>query len=55
MVCVKSAIRQQLNTSTRQQLKALFDRLPSWHKADYRDLDLLFRLGGLKVGWSPKD
>lgn len=55
MVCVKSAIRQRLEAATRRQLKALFDRMPPWHKADYRDLDLLFRLGGLKVGWSPKD
>lgn len=53
MVCIKSAIRQRPDAATRQQLKALFDAMPRWHKADYRDLDLLFRLGGLKGGWWP--
>lgn len=54
MVCIKSAIRQRPDATTRQQLAALFDDMPRWHKADYRDLGLLFRLGGLEVGWSPK-
>jgi hypothetical protein len=52
-VCIKSAIRQRPDAATLQQLKTLFETMPRWHKADYRDLDLLFRLGGLKVGWSP--
>lgn len=54
MVCVKSAIRQRPEASTRQQLQALFDRMPPWHKTDYGDLGPLFRLGGLEVGWSPR-
>lgn len=55
MVCVKSPQRQVIGEATRRQLKALYDAMPSWHKTDYGDLDGLFRLGGLKVGWSPKN
>lgn len=55
MVCVKSPLRQAIPDATRRQLRALYDALPAWHKTDYGDLHSLFRLGGLKVGWSPKE
>lgn len=51
MVAAKSPIRRALPGDLLDQLNAIFQAMPDYHKTDLKDLATFFRLGGLR---SPK-
>jgi arsenite methyltransferase len=53
MVAVKSAARRTPDDGMRAQFGEMFKKMPVWHQRDFRDLETLFRLGGLKLPGFP--
>lgn len=49
MVAAKSPVRRHLPPELRERLSAEYERMPSWHRRDFRDLRTFFRLGGLRT------
>lgn len=49
MVSIKSAARRTPDEVMRMQFGEMFKKMPVWHQRDFRDLETLFRLGGLKL------
>lgn len=53
MVSVKSATRRAPDDGMRMKFGEMFGKMPAWHQRDFRDLETLFRLGGLKISRFP--